>query len=43
MVLWQEEAYTRTDKNGDPVSFVGCPDLSERLRSIWVEELTMED
>ena len=23
MVLWQEEAYTRTDEHGQPVSFVG--------------------
>lgn len=22
MVLWQEEAYTRTDENGDPITFV---------------------
>ena len=22
MVLWEEEAYTRTDAKGDPVSFV---------------------
>ena len=22
MVLWHEDAYTRTDENGDPLSFV---------------------
>lgn len=33
MVLWQEEAYTRTDENGFPVSFVS-PDRSEKILSI---------
>ena len=38
MVLWQEEAYTRTDENGFPVSFVslGHP---EEILSIWNRHL----
>ena len=35
MVLWQEEAYTRTDENGFPVSFVslGHPEKILSIRS----------
>ena len=31
MVLWQEEAYTRTDENGSPVSFVSLGHHEEIL------------
>ena len=38
MVLWQEEAYTRTDENGFPVSFVS-PGRPEEMLSIQIGHL----
>ena len=40
MVLWQEEAYTRTDENGSPVSFVSLG-RSEKIMSILIWTLTV--
>lgn len=35
MVFWQEEAYTRTDEDGNPVSFVRPSRPQGNLRSRW--------
>lgn len=35
MVLWQEEAYTRTDENGSPVSFEAYKERERNIHRKW--------